>query len=397
MAPEKRDGGQAQAQGRRIPISPAVTPSEKAQLQIHAKSGIPSPRKRTASGGGSGIAREKEATLSAILSAPNAVKQRPLQATAVSKLGKPASRPASSQSGDDKDDIRQRDNRFRRDGLSRDKALRDLAPRRPAPTMESTNLTDAGKRLLLKSNVAASCVLSPNSKAAPAAASSKAPPRSVSMCGDRLGNELRTSIMRRSISVGKGRILANQTELGPQVAGAKGRPPPARSSSATTSGAPYRPLADRRDASVLRPRPLSATSGKSDVLLSSTSKSALAPITEAPSKPAAHSGSSTSGAVLKYVMYGRLYVGSSMFFYRAWWSTWHPFVGLGKNAATQCCCGRIFDSVPFFLQASCSPAASPLPQPHGSQVPSGRARVAGASHGAVPKPHPGRLGVRLGI
>ncbi|GLC34520.1 hypothetical protein PLESTB_001252300 [Pleodorina starrii] len=307
MAPEKRDGAGGLARPTRIPVPPGLAPIEKGQQPAPVKSGIPSPRRRSASGGGSGTnSRGKDGTSSAILSAPNNANtnaKRTLPTAATSKFSKPLSRPNSSQSCDDKDDVRQRDNGqkdgARRDSFLRDKAVKDSVPRRPAPAAESTNLTDAGKRLLLKSGAAACPVASPSGKAAPAAAaaaSSKAPPRSVSTCRDRASNETRTSMMRRSMSVGKGRILANQPEPQPQQAGAKMRPSAARVGSASSTGAPYRQSADKRDASAARLRPLSAASGKSDVSLAASCKSTLTTITEAPARPTAHATASTSAA-----------------------------------------------------------------------------------------------------
>ncbi|GIL71877.1 hypothetical protein Vretimale_663 [Volvox reticuliferus] len=304
MMLDKRDGGPA-PQGRRIPIPPAAVPPEKVQPVASTKSGILSPRTRPTSG--MGIGRGKDATSSAILSAPNFTKQRTPRAPIAIKLGKPTSRPNSSRSVEDKDDIRQRDNSFRKDSLARDKAIKDSIPRRHGSGAESANLTDAGKRLLLKNTAAPCPVTSPNGKAMPDPSSSKPVPRSFSSCRDRLvngamgANEPRTNQMRRSMSVGKGRILANQADQAQVQAAHRTRPPVARVNSACSTGAPYRQVAEKRDLSAGRLRPLSATSGKSDMSITSSSKSALTTITEAPARPAPHPSVSTGSTVPKPV------------------------------------------------------------------------------------------------
>ncbi|GLI64010.1 hypothetical protein VaNZ11_007150 [Volvox africanus] len=303
MVQEKRDGGPA-PQGRRIPIPPVAAPSEKGHQAAPTKSGILSPRTRPTNG--IGIGRGKDATSSAILSAQNFAKHRTPSAPAASKFGKSTSRPNSSRSVEDKDDIRQRDNSFRKDSLARDKASKDSIPRRQGSGAESANLTDAGKRLLLKNTAAPSPVTSPNGKAVPDPASNKALPRSFSSCRDRLNSvmgesEPRTNQVRRSMSVGKGRILANQTDQAQQQAANRARPPVARVNSACSTGAPYRQVAEKRDHSAGRLRPLSAVSGKSDMSFTSSCKSALTTITEAPARPAPQSSVSTGSTVPKPV------------------------------------------------------------------------------------------------
>ncbi|EFJ52344.1 hypothetical protein VOLCADRAFT_120298, partial [Volvox carteri f. nagariensis] len=280
---------------------PKAVPAEKAQQTGSARSGIPSPRRRSVAAGANG--RGKDVTSSAILSIPNITKQRQVPAPAASKLGKAVSRPNSSQSCDDKDDTRQRDNGVRRDSYPRDKAVNYGIPRRPVSAAETTNLTDAGRRLLLKSTAVLYPSTSPSGKPTPAAAppvtaSTKTVSRSVSTIRDRLSatSDVCTSTVQRSMSVGKGRILANQIEQPPQQTGAKNRAAAARVGLPAMVGAPYRPVPDKRDTSAGRLRPLSAASGKSDLSMASSCKSTLTTITEGPARPIAQLSASVNSA-----------------------------------------------------------------------------------------------------
>ncbi|KAG2432907.1 hypothetical protein HXX76_008637 [Chlamydomonas incerta] len=138
----------------------------------------------------------------------------------------------------------------------------------------------------------------PQPVAAATTAGRTAAPRAASVVRDRAPpGETRSSILRRSMSVGKGRVLAGSTEPGPQPpAAAPTRPSFVRSSlTASTSSSSLRASVKRtpekRDPSAGRlRRPVSAS--RNDGSLLASSKRGLNTIKEAPPRPAS---ATTSG------------------------------------------------------------------------------------------------------
>ncbi|GFR42423.1 hypothetical protein Agub_g3327 [Astrephomene gubernaculifera] len=294
MGIDRRDGAGGQAQVRRIPAPPTAqtnveTPKNQSTLP---KNRGPSPQRRTPAPS----ARAKDA--SSILCSPAASNKRHEQ-TPSTKISKTLLRRSPPQAIE-KDDVPERDS-SQKPTARRETSSRDSGHRRP--TSESSSSTVNGKNIvkqlsaLVKSTRAnpsgASSSGTSASKPAPAAAPAPAPApavaprqptRSASVCRDRMAERLpgdtRSSMLRRSASVGKGRAASSQSDFMPEHAGAKSRPVIARTGSASAVQPPVRP--PMRDASAGRLRPASA-SVKGDVSLHSSSK--LTTITEAPSRP----------------------------------------------------------------------------------------------------------------